>query len=75
MWYTLRELEAVTNGLSKENIIGEGGNGIVFSDGPRVAIKNLLNNRFYIFIYFFLFDFFGYSMFLCSLLSVEIYLL
>lgn len=48
-WYTLRELEAATNGLSDENVIGEGGYGIVYqgilSDGTRVAVKNLLNNR------------------------------
>ncbi|GMN45020.1 hypothetical protein TIFTF001_014213 [Ficus carica] len=48
-WYTLRELEAATNGLSPENVIGEGGYGIVYSgilgDGTRVAVKNLLNNR------------------------------
>ncbi|KAM6584764.1 hypothetical protein CsatB_011766 [Cannabis sativa] len=48
-WYTLRELEAATNGLSPENVIGEGGYGIVYSgilgDGTRIAVKNLLNNR------------------------------
>ncbi|XP_024032223.1 probable serine/threonine-protein kinase At1g01540 [Morus notabilis] len=48
-WYTLRELEAATNGLSPENVIGEGGYGIVYGgilgDGTRVAVKNLLNNR------------------------------
>ncbi|KAK1558870.1 hypothetical protein Q3G72_007631 [Acer saccharum] len=48
-WYTLRELEAATNGLCEENVIGEGGYGIVYSgilsDGHRVAVKNLLNNR------------------------------
>lgn len=48
-WYTLRELEAATNGLSDENVIGEGGYGIVYSgvlgDDTRVAVKNLLNNR------------------------------
>lgn len=49
-WYTLRELEAATNGLSDENVIGEGGYGIVYSgvltDNTRVAVKNLLNNRY-----------------------------
>ena len=49
-WYTLRELEAATNGLREENVIGEGGYGIVYSgllnDGTRVAVKNLLNNRY-----------------------------
>lgn len=54
-WYTLRELEAATNGLCEESVIGEGGYGIVYHgvlvDGTRVAVKNLLNNRyFYIFM-------------------------
>ncbi|KAE8665797.1 putative serine/threonine-protein kinase [Hibiscus syriacus] len=48
-WYTLRELELATNGLCEENVIGEGGYGIVYSgvlsDGAKVAVKNLLNNR------------------------------
>ncbi|XP_042496643.1 probable serine/threonine-protein kinase At1g01540 [Macadamia integrifolia] len=48
-WYTLRELEAATNGLSDENVIGEGGYGIVYRgvlpDNTQVAVKNLLNNR------------------------------
>ena len=48
-WYTLRELEESTNGFSDENVIGEGGYGIVYSgvleDNTRVAVKNLLNNR------------------------------
>lgn len=48
-WYTLRELEASSNGLSDENVIGEGGYGIVYygllGDGTKIAIKNLLNNR------------------------------
>ncbi|KAI4328828.1 hypothetical protein L6164_021154 [Bauhinia variegata] len=48
-WYTLRELEAATNGLCEENVIGEGGYGIVYqgilSDGTRIAVKNLLNNK------------------------------
>ncbi|WCJ22726.1 Protein kinase superfamily protein [Euphorbia peplus] len=48
-WYTLRELEAATNGLCEENVIGEGGYGIVYSgvlgDGTKIAVKNLLNNR------------------------------
>ncbi|KAK4487813.1 hypothetical protein RD792_005493 [Penstemon davidsonii] len=48
-WYTLRELEAASNGLSDENVIGEGGYGIVYygllADNTRIAIKNLLNNR------------------------------
>ncbi|GJY43941.1 probable serine/threonine-protein kinase [Tanacetum coccineum] len=48
-WYTLRELDIATNGFSSENVIGEGGYGIVYSgvlaDNTMVAVKNLLNNR------------------------------
>ncbi|KAF6143977.1 hypothetical protein GIB67_017585 [Kingdonia uniflora] len=48
-WYTLRELEASTNGFSDDNVIGEGGYGIVYrgllDDKSTVAVKNLLNNR------------------------------
>ncbi|KAK4754110.1 hypothetical protein SAY87_002214 [Trapa incisa] len=48
-WYTLRELEDCTNGFSDENVIGEGGYGIVYYgvlvDKTQVAVKNLLNNR------------------------------
>lgn len=48
-WYTLRELEEATNGFADENVIGEGGYGIVymgvFEDNSQVAVKNLLNNR------------------------------
>ncbi|KAG6434313.1 hypothetical protein SASPL_105938 [Salvia splendens] len=47
--YTLRELEAACNGFSDENVIGEGGYGIVYygelTDNTRIAVKNLLNNR------------------------------
>lgn len=48
-WYTLRELEVATNYLADENVIGEGGYGIVYSgvlgDNTKVAVKNLLNNK------------------------------
>ncbi|MED6210638.1 hypothetical protein PIB30_066085 [Stylosanthes scabra] len=48
-WYTLRELEDSTNGFAPENVIGEGGYGIVYhgvlKDNTNVAVKNLLNNR------------------------------
>ncbi|URD79737.1 serine threonine-protein kinase [Musa troglodytarum] len=48
-WYTLRELEEATGGLAEENVIGEGGYGIVYrgvlADNTTVAVKNLLNNR------------------------------
>lgn len=51
-WYTLRELETSTNGFADENVIGEGGYGIVYrgvlEDNTKVAIKNLLNNRYVI---------------------------
>lgn len=49
-WYTLRELEDATNGFADENVIGEGGYGIVYhgvlKDNTNVAVKNLLNNRY-----------------------------
>ncbi|GMH04021.1 hypothetical protein Nepgr_005860 [Nepenthes gracilis] len=48
-WFTLRELEVSTNGFADENVIGEGGYGIVYrgvlEDNTEVAVKNLLNNR------------------------------
>ncbi|OAY81195.1 putative serine/threonine-protein kinase, partial [Ananas comosus] len=48
-WYTLRELEVATGFFADENVIGEGGYGIVYhgvlEDGTQVAVKNLLNNR------------------------------
>ncbi|KAL7002458.1 non-specific serine,threonine protein kinase [Sarracenia purpurea var. burkii] len=54
-WYTLRELEAATNGLSPDNVIGEGGYGIVYqgvlADNTLVAVKNLLNNRMLVYEY------------------------
>lgn len=47
-WFTLRDLETATNKFSKENIIGEGGYGIVYRgqliNGTEVAVKKLLNN-------------------------------
>ena len=47
-WFTLRDLELATNRFSKENVIGEGGYGIVYRgqliNGSPVAIKKLLNN-------------------------------
>lgn len=47
-WFTLRDLENATNRFSKENILGEGGYGIVFRgrliNGTDVAVKRLLNN-------------------------------
>ncbi|CAA6663619.1 unnamed protein product [Spirodela intermedia] len=47
-WFTLRDLEVATNRFSKDNILGEGGYGVVYSgrliNGTPVAIKKLLNN-------------------------------
>ncbi|KAL6848842.1 hypothetical protein ACP4OV_021425 [Aristida adscensionis] len=47
-WFTLRDLEHATNRFSKENIIGEGGYGVVYHgrliNGSDVAVKKLLNN-------------------------------
>ncbi|KAL8159116.1 hypothetical protein V2J09_000653 [Rumex salicifolius] len=47
-WFTLRDLEIATNRFSKENIIGEGGYGIVYRgsliNGAPVAVKRILNN-------------------------------
>lgn len=49
-WYTLRELEVSTSDFADENVIGEGGYGIVYrgvlEDNTKVAVKNLLNNRY-----------------------------
>ncbi|XP_059626862.1 probable serine/threonine-protein kinase At1g01540, partial [Cornus florida] len=48
-WHKVRELEVSTNGISDENVIGEGGYVIMYqgvlADNTRVAVKNLLNNR------------------------------
>lgn len=48
-WYSLKELEIATRGFSQENVIGEGGYGVVYrgalQDGSVVAVKNLLNNK------------------------------
>ncbi|XP_047307899.1 probable receptor-like protein kinase At3g17420 [Impatiens glandulifera] len=47
-WFTLRDLETATKRFSKENVIGEGGYGVVYSghliNGTPVAVKRLLNN-------------------------------
>ena len=47
-WFTLRDLELATNRFSAENIIGEGGYGVVYRgrliNGTEVAVKKLLNN-------------------------------
>ncbi|KAJ3677895.1 hypothetical protein LUZ60_001698 [Juncus effusus] len=48
-WYTLRELELSTDRFSNQNVIGEGGYGIVYRgvlhDGSTIAVKNLFNNK------------------------------
>ncbi|KAJ0441395.1 putative protein kinase RLK-Pelle-RLCK-V family [Helianthus annuus] len=48
-WYGLNELEIATSYFATENVIGEGGYGIVYRgvlrDGCVVAVKNLLNNK------------------------------
>lgn len=47
-WFTLRDLEIATNRFSAENVIGEGGYGVVYRgklvNGSEVAVKKLLNN-------------------------------
>ncbi|XP_077218467.1 putative receptor-like protein kinase At5g18500 [Tasmannia lanceolata] len=47
-WFTLRDLELSTNRFSKENVLGEGGYGVVYRghliNGTPVAVKKLLNN-------------------------------
>ncbi|XP_031398658.1 probable receptor-like protein kinase At5g18500 isoform X2 [Punica granatum] len=47
-WFTLRDLEIATGRFSKENVIGEGGYGVVYRgyliNGTPVAVKKLLNN-------------------------------
>ncbi|XP_057726657.1 probable receptor-like protein kinase At2g42960 [Arachis stenosperma] len=47
-WFTLRDLQLATNRFSQENVIGEGGYGVVYRgrliNGSEVAVKKLLNN-------------------------------
>ncbi|XP_020213135.1 probable receptor-like protein kinase At5g18500 [Cajanus cajan] len=47
-WFTLRDLELATNRFSKENVLGEGGYGVVYRgqliNGTQVAVKKILNN-------------------------------
>lgn len=47
-WFTLRDLELATNRFSKENVLGEGGYGVVYKgqlvNGTPVAVKKILNN-------------------------------
>lgn len=47
-WFTLRDLEMATHHFSANNIIGEGGYGVVYRglliNGSQVAVKRLVNN-------------------------------
>ncbi|KAJ6399199.1 hypothetical protein OIU77_019866 [Salix suchowensis] len=47
-WFTLRDLEFATNRFAAENVLGEGGYGVVYKgrliNGSEVAVKKLLNN-------------------------------
>ncbi|CAN8305758.1 unnamed protein product [Cochlearia groenlandica] len=47
-WFTLRDLEIATNKFSKENVVGEGGYGVVYRgeliNGTHVAVKKILNH-------------------------------
>ncbi|XP_010688888.1 probable receptor-like protein kinase At2g42960 [Beta vulgaris subsp. vulgaris] len=47
-WFTLRDLQMSTNHFSPNNIIGEGGYGVVYKgllvNGTEVAVKRLVNN-------------------------------
>lgn len=47
-WFTLRDLQMATNQFSRDNIIGDGGYGVVYRgnlvNGSPVAVKKLLNN-------------------------------
>lgn len=47
-WFTLRDLELGTNRFSSENVLGEGGYGVVYKgrliNGTEVAVKKILNN-------------------------------
>jgi hypothetical protein len=58
-WYSLKELEVATRGFDVDNVIGEGGYGIVYrgvlNDGSVVAVKNLLNNKYVNWLLFFFF--------------------
>jgi hypothetical protein len=47
-WFTLRDLDLATDHFAKDNVIGEGGYGVVYrgrlSNGTPVAVKKILNN-------------------------------
>lgn len=48
-WFTLREVEVATNFFSEENLIGEGGYGVVYKgcllNGTEVAVKKIFNGQ------------------------------
>ena len=48
-WFTLRELDLATNLFSEENLIGEGGYGVLFRgrllNGTPVAVKKIFNGQ------------------------------
>ena len=48
-YFSLRQVEVVTNGFAYENLVGHGDYGVVYrgvlSDHMRVAVKRLLSNR------------------------------
>lgn len=47
-WFTLRDLELATGRFTKDNVLGEGGYGVVYKgqliNGTPVAVKKILNN-------------------------------
>ncbi|WOH13112.1 hypothetical protein DCAR_0832621 [Daucus carota subsp. sativus] len=48
-WFTLRDLQVATNRFATDNVIGEGGYGVVYhghlANGSSVAVKKLFNNQ------------------------------
>nr|TKS18783.1 putative receptor-like protein kinase [Populus alba] len=54
-WFTLRDLEFATNSFVAENVLGEGGYGVVYKgtliNGTEVAVKKLLNNLMLVYEY------------------------
>ncbi|KAK9036849.1 hypothetical protein V6N11_021774 [Hibiscus sabdariffa] len=48
-WYNMKELEMATHGFAEENVVGEGGYGVVFCDvlqhGSISTVKIFLNNK------------------------------
>ncbi|KAL8105534.1 putative receptor-like protein kinase At5g18500 [Apium graveolens] len=48
-WFTLRDLQVATNRFATDNIIGEGGYGVVYrghlANGSSIAVKKLFNNQ------------------------------